>query len=240
MPISQPSQYQCDNMKKGDIIYVRKRNLLYRLYRFLFNKNKKKLLVRKDWTKPKPDYNEYYQEDCTLIYEYELKCVQSYKLQVPYVVSYRKLNPFKTGVLKNVEVGLYNIILEFNNSTITIPTSFIQKGIETNIKVFQDLRDNEEITDLIRFGKYTGNKFKKIVQERDISKWEASYCVICGKPVILKFNDNDIDIENTCTCGNIKINKNKFTYDEFALWFTCQTDKNIVKHYKQFWFKDKE
>lgn len=237
MPINQPSQYDCDKMKSGDILYVKHRNILYKLYRDIFKKNAKKISVRKDWNQEKPIYVEYYQEDCTLIYEYELKCVQSYKSEVPYVISYRKINSFKTGLLKSMEVGLYNIVLQFNKITITIPTSFVQRGIETNIRLFQDLQKGEKITDLIKFGRYNGNRFKKIVQTRHITEWKPSYCVICGQPVILKFNENDIDIINKCTCGNISINKDKFTYDEFALWFVCQTDKNIVKHYRQFWFE---
>ena len=36
MAIRQPSQYQIDNMQPGDIVYVRKPKLLYRLYRKLF------------------------------------------------------------------------------------------------------------------------------------------------------------------------------------------------------------
>ena len=33
MSIQQPSQYQVNNMEQGDIIFVRKQKLLYRIFR---------------------------------------------------------------------------------------------------------------------------------------------------------------------------------------------------------------
>ena len=62
MAIQMPSQYQCNNMEQGDLIYVKQRNILYRLYRSIFQSNKTILKVRKDWTEP-AKYSYYYQED---------------------------------------------------------------------------------------------------------------------------------------------------------------------------------
>ena len=45
MAINNPSQYDCDKMKPGDIVYITKRNFLYKLYRKYFMKDKIKCLV---------------------------------------------------------------------------------------------------------------------------------------------------------------------------------------------------
>ena len=59
MSIQQPSQYQVNNMEQGDIIFVRKQKLLYRIFRKLFL-DKPKIKVRKSWD-TENEYNIYYQ-----------------------------------------------------------------------------------------------------------------------------------------------------------------------------------
>lgn len=240
MSISQPSQYQCDNMQFGDVVYVKQRNFLYRLYRSLFGKNKNRILVRTDWVKPKPDYNEYYQEDCTLIYNYELKCVQTLKSQVPYIVGYGSIGNVSTGVLQSVDVGLYNIILQFKKFRITIPTDMIDNAIKKNELLLKTIEDSRLIMERLKFEKYKGSTFQKIVQQRNITQWIPCYCTVCGKPIIFIFDKDYVSLQNNCECGNITLNKQKFSYDEFAVWFSGQTDKNLMKKYKQFWFDSEE
>ena len=57
MSIQQPSQYQVNNMEQGDIIFVRKQKLLYRIFRKLFL-DKPKIKVRKSWD-TENEYNIY-------------------------------------------------------------------------------------------------------------------------------------------------------------------------------------
>ena len=49
MSIINPSQYDCDNSQKGDLILVKPRPLWYKWYRKNFQKDKIILKVRKDW-----------------------------------------------------------------------------------------------------------------------------------------------------------------------------------------------
>ena len=92
MPIINPSQYDCDKMKPGDTIYIKPRNIFYKIYRNIFMKDAIKILVRKDWKKERRDYIECYQEDCILFFNYENQCIQVFK-DVPYQIS-NKNNKF--------------------------------------------------------------------------------------------------------------------------------------------------
>ena len=88
MAIQQPSQFDCNNMSEGDLIVVRKRPYWYRWYREHFLHNKIKIKVRQDWS-PNTKYNLYYQEDCTLLTIYDIKCLQVLSNEVPYILKYK-------------------------------------------------------------------------------------------------------------------------------------------------------
>lgn len=238
MPIYKPSQYQVDNMKQGDIVYVRKPNLLYRLYRHYF-KCCDKIKVPKYPGTAQIVYNEYYQEDCVLLYYYELMCVQRYDNEVPILMGVNDGKKTTSQcVLKSLQIGLYNVLLNFKNGkTITLPTDYFIKALEKNKIVLKQIDDQRMVEDLLKFQKYKGSYFKKYVMDNNIALWNASYCSVCGKPVKFLFEDNKIIIDNQCTCGNLELDRNEFSYDEFAIWYANQTNSNVKKVYDEFWFK---
>ena len=59
---------------------------------------------------------------------------------------------------------------------------------------------------------------------------------VCGEPVIFRFNDDKVVIENRCNCGVLKLNMSELTYDELAVWFTNQINPDIKRIYTDFWF----
>lgn len=240
--IQQPSQYDCDNMEQGDIVFVRQTSFLYKLYRKLFLKDLLKLKVRDSWEEPLK-YREYYQEDCTLIYAYELACVQKYKNEVPCTIS-RKIGS-KTQRVKIsplVQISLYNMQVEIdNNHTITIPTSYIYKALEDNQRILRTFDDSRKIQDAIRFQKYKGDYFKEYVKNNDIKEWIPLYCSICGKSVVFNFNEEGIIVDNNCNCKSLKFPLIKMTYDEFALWYSNQiVSPSVIAKYNSFWFNRSE
>ena len=234
MAINNPSQYDCDKMKPGDIVYITKRNFLYKLYRKYFMKDKIKILVRRDWVKEKPDYDEYYQEDCILIFAYELQCKQEYKDEVACKISFKNLN--KLVLLKNLKVGLYNIQLMFNNICITLPTNVVENALNKNKYLLKSIDNNQLIYEQLKFQKYKGETFRKIVKNRNIKEWTFNYCFLCGKPLTFCFEDDNIILKNYCECDNTTINMDKISYDEFAIWYNSQIDKKILQKYNNFWF----
>lgn len=238
MPLANPSQYVCDNeMQQGDMIYVRKRNIFYKLYRELFKKPTK-IRVRKHWKEP-IEYNTYYQEDCTLVYSYEILCVQNLDGKIPVFIS-KSFNdaPYKATTLKHVKVGLNNLVLTLpDNKTYTMPINQIKNAIQQNEKTFKSIEDKRIVKDLLRFQRYKGNYFKQYVSANAISEWVPSYCIMCGKPVKFEFDANGVHINNECVCDNMHLEKESLTYDEFALWYGSQTNKFAKKIYNKFWFK---
>lgn len=209
---------------------------MYKLYRKLFKKDSIQILVRKDFTKTPPEYVQYYQEDCTLIYSYEISCVQSIKNEVPYVISYKASKFKKQGVIKSLDIGLYNIVISFNNGlNITIPTDFVENSINKNKSKLIDINTAIDILDRAKFNKYSESKLVNKIKNNNINKWIPSYCVICGNPVIFEFKEDKVLINNKCTCGNVTSNKKEMSYKELSAWLTCQTDKNIINSYDKFW-----
>lgn len=237
MSIQNPSQYDCDNMEVGDLVYIKHRGIFYRWYRKHFLKDKIKIKVKTNWKKPYT-YNEYYQEDCTLIFFYELQCVQKLENEVPCVISYKNMeNVIKTFNLKELQVGLYNIQLIFkNNIIITIPTSNVDNAFKQNQMLLKTIENKKLIDEQLRFQKYKGDTFKNIVLNKNIQNWNASYCSVCGKPIVFSFNEDSVIVNNECECGNTSLNIEKLSYDEFAIWYCSQTNKTTVNYYKRFWF----
>lgn len=238
MAIQQPSQYQVDNMQQGDIVYVKQRQLLYRLYRKLFT-NKPKIKVKKYFAENCDEYNTYYQEDCTLLYYYEMACIQQYDNEVPAMVS---INGGKTNVsvqvLKSLQIGLYNAILSFNNGvTITVPMDYFNDASRKNNATMKQINDKRVVEELLKFQRYKGSYFQKYVQDNKLKKWKVAYCSVCGKPVEFNFKKDKVVVDNKCVCGELKLDKMEYTYDELSIWYYNQTNPNVKKIYDEFWFK---
>lgn len=238
MPVPQPSQFQIDKMEQGDIIFVKKQKLLYRLYRKFFL-NMPKVKVKKFWSASCDEYNTYYQEDCTLLYRFELQCVQKYNHEVAVIIGAddgKKV--IKTSLLKELQVGLYNIMLSFDNGLcITVPLGPINDAIRKNQKLIQQDNDYRIIQEMMKYQTHKGDYFSKYAKEHKIDSWIPAYCSVCGEPAIFHFEDDKVIIENKCSCGEMKIEKTELNYDEFSIWYYNQTNDTIKKRYKEFWFK---
>ena len=234
-----PSQYDCDNMEIGDVVFVKPTGIIYNFIRKHFKKDLIKIKIRDGWEEPIV-YKEYYQEDCTLIHSYELECVQKFENQVPCTYSKDVGSKIrKTSFLPLLQVGLYNIQLKLNrNLTITIPTSFIHKALEENQKLLKSYDDKRKVQDAIRFQKFKGNYFRDYVHKNDIVEWVPVYCSVCGKPVVFKFSDDIINIDNKCECNSLNFPLSEISYDEFALWYANQiVTPSIINRYNSFWFR---
>ena len=240
--IYKPSQYDCDNMENGDIVYVRSVGLLYRFIRDKFMKDKPKIKVRLGWSEP-VQYKECYQEDCTLIYGYELACVKKYENKVPCMLS-RGLGktPSNTFFLPLVQVTLYDIQIMLDKFHIlTIPLGDIKRAIDDNQRTLKLFDDSRKIRDAIKFQKYKGEYFKDYALKNNIKEWTPVYCSVCGKPVVFNFDENDVIINNNCECKSLNFPLKSITYDEFALWYTNQiVTPSIIDRYNSFWFKRRD
>ena len=238
MLIKAPSQYNCDNMRSGDVIIVNKPSLVYRLYRKLFLKNKVKIRFKTKWT-TNPQEVEEYQEDCILVEELDMLCNQVYNNEVPYSINYKDIFPQKTnGILKSLKIGSVNMQLVFpNNFSITIPLDKVKQGIQTNNNVISQYTLQLSVEDQLKFMKYKGDYFKTSTLSQNIKEWNASYCTICGKPICFVFNEEGVTIVNKCDCGNIKVNLNSLTWDELAVWYYSQVDKRVKQRCDELWFK---
>lgn len=238
MPIVQPSQHDCNQMEPGDLIYVKKRSSLYKWYREHFKKHLNKIKVRKDWNEPET-YVIYYQEDCTLMYNWEIQCIKCFENEVPCMISFDATSSgFTTRLLKSLNVGIYNTQIVFNNDiTLTIPTNYFDLGIKSNQATLKSIQDARIIRESLKFQKYKGNHFKQQVEERELKEWIPSYCSICGQPVYFEFQEDKVVVNNKCSCGTLKLNLNEMTYDELAVWFANQINPNVTKAYEEFWFK---
>lgn len=235
MPVPQPSQYQVDNMQQGDIIYIKKQKLLYRWYRNLFL-NKPKIRVKQFWGSV--DYKTVYQEDCTLLYYFEVMCVQNINNEVPVVIGRDSgTRSIYTTILKTLQVGLYNTMLVFPNGlTITLPTDYIGNSIRQNQHKLKKIEDARMVQEALKFQRYKGNYFKSYVEQHNIDRWVSAYCSVCGKPVEFIFNDDDITVNNNCKCGELKLDMKTMSYDELSIWYYNQTSPAVKKIYDKFWF----
>lgn len=185
----------------GDLIIVKNRNFLYKLIREWFY-NKPKIKVRTTWVASNIQYKTYYQEDCTLLFEYELTSMQLLNNEVPYNIKFgEKTLRGYNSLFKKVKIGLYNIQLVFkNNIVITIPITPIQNAIKSNEFNLKKIDNKRIIEESLKNRKYKGEYFRNQVKERNIESWTSNYCGLCGKPVYFKFYEDEIHIENTCNC----------------------------------------
>lgn len=239
MPIMNPSQSDCNRMELGDVVVIKSRSPLYKFIRKHFYKDKPKIKIRDGWTEP-VKYKVEYQEDCTLMYAWDMACLKKYENCVPCSIG---KNPkeigYKTVLLKSLNIGLYNIQIVFkNNDTLTIPTTWFDQGIKYNESTLRNIKDDRMLQETLRFSNIKGQTFKNIVINDKIEEWIPSYCNICGKPVIFKFNEDPdkVVIDNQCTCGITKLKMKELSYDEFALWYLTQLNNDVKKIYKKFWF----
>lgn len=235
MAIHNPTQKDCDDMSENDIIFVKPRSLFYKLYRKFFLKDKIKIMFRE--LGRKGDIIEAYQEDCVLIYGYEIQCICSLKNEVPCMIS-KKPSDFtgKTILVKELKVGLNNIQIIFNDMTYTIPTAAFENAIKSNQYKLKQYGDSERIKEYLKFQKLKGEDFKKIALEKNITSMPISYCTICGKPVHFKFEEDNVKINNECECGGLTLNYNQITYDEFAIWYYTQINPIFKKRFDKIWF----
>lgn len=236
--IQQPSQYDCDKMEMGDVVLVRHVSPIYKFIRKYFKKDLNIIKVRDGWEEP-VKYNNYYQEDCTLLYKYEIACVQKFENEIPCLFSKQVgTRTLKKRELPLVQVSLYNIQIALDkNHAITLPASYIYRALEENQRILKQCDDNRKVQDAIKFQKYKGSYFKKYVINNNINKWEPLYCSVCGHPLVFKFNSNDIQVENLCECKSLEFNLDKLSYDEFALWYANQVAfPTVLKRYNDFWF----
>ena len=111
-----------------------------------------------------------------------------------------------------------------------------EMSIKFNENTLRSIKDDRMIKESLKYSNIKGNTFKNIVKQDKIEEWIPSYCNICGKPVIFKFNDEKVVIDNQCNCGITKLKMNELSYDEFALWYLTQINDDIKKIYKKFWF----
>lgn len=239
MSISQPSQYDVDNMEPGDMIYVTPRSSLYKWYRKLFKKDLLKLRVKRDIEKYTAGYDEYYQEDCTLIYAYENSCIQKYEDDVLVGVTHiKKKSKITTIKLKVLQISLYNVTMTLpDGTTYILPLDYIENAMQKNQMILKQCDKQKLIKDALKFQKYKGDYFYNYSREHNIKVWNSSYCSICGKPIKMYFKKDKVEIKNMCECGFNKLDLPEMSYDEFANWYAAQTDKIVKDRFKEFWFK---
>ena len=237
MPKYNPSQYDCDNLEKGDMILIKERPWLEKLIRKLFFKDKIILKIKEG---EKITYA--YQEDCILMYAWDLLAVQVYDNKIPCMFS---KNPNKTGykteLIKSLRIGTLNMQIVFkDDNTLTIPMIDIVNAIDQNRRILKEIKDDRMIQESVKYLRYKGSYFKNYCSKYNITEWIPSYCYLCGEPVVFKFNiENDlVNIENKCTCGRNNLSLNKLSFDEFAIWYAGAGEDN-KKYYNKFWFQER-
>lgn len=226
--IVQPEQYEINKMEKGDLIYVIKRPLWYKILRKYLLTNKEQIHVKTDLDNINSEHKTYYKEDCILIYKYELICSKTFNNQPDYFLSKTlKSTPIKQ-TLKSMTINLYNLQLVFKDDTsITIPLDKIKQGIKETEQLLKEINRQDLIDTQIKFLRYKGDYFNKLVHTRNIKQLNIMYCSLCGKSLIFKFRKNCVDVINKCTCGNMNIDYKTMSYDEFAIWYASQTESKF-------------
>ena len=234
MAVNSPSQYECDNAEKGDMIIVKYRNPIYKWYRKNFLKNKVIINVRKDWNS---DIKiKQYQEDCVLIYSWELQSKVSYDNEVPYFLGYNDLFIKHTKNLKMMHIGLENVSITLSGGmSILIPTKYFRDGLNKIDSIIQSTNEQRLIREQLKFARYKGSFFEKRQKELGVNEWILTYCSVCGNPIKIEFNGNTPHISNTCTCNNMVIKEEDITWDMVAYWYNRQTSDIIKSQYKEFW-----
>lgn len=236
--IYQPSQYNVNMMKPGDIVYVLNRPLIYRIFRKFFGKDKVILKLRKDWSKENEAIRlDRYQEDCILLERQDLYCQTSLN-NVVYYKNTLYNGTTKPQQFKRFAFSLYNMQMEFNDGSIlTIPINFIREGLDQLDSRYKKFTQQESVHNNAIYNKFSGDYFKQRIKAKNIKQWKVVYCSICGEPIIFKFYKDVIKIDNKCTCGNNtkSLQFNSMTYDEFAVWYASQTDDIIKTQMDKFW-----
>lgn len=234
MAITNPSQYDCDNAQKGDLIIIKPRLAIYKWYRARFQKYKTKLKVRKDWNSD--ERIEAYQEDCTLIFSWEIQGRSEYNDEIPY---YTGLNNkyFQYGKkLKLLQFGSENVSIVLKGGfSILIPTTAFRTGLDRLDNARKYIDENRQIQEALKFARYKGDFFKRKCEELDLKEWTITYCNVCGEPVKIKFDKEEPYVENTCKCGNMLVKNETINWDTVAYWYNRQIQKPYVDAYKEFW-----
>lgn len=234
MPIVRPSQYDCDNAEKGDMIAIKPRPFLYKWYRKNFLKDKIILKVRKSWDSD--DKIEAYQEDCTLLFSWELLSRCEFNNDVPYNIGINNKYFRKRRTLKSLQFGCENMCMILDNGlSILIPVENIKRGIQKVEDISKTVNINKQVQESLKFARYKGEFFKKRQQELEIKEWNISYCSVCGKPVRIGFDKEEPYVENTCDCGNMLIESEPITWDMVAYWYNSQVVKPAMNKNKEFW-----
>lgn len=234
MSIPKPSQYECDNMQNGDIVMVQRRPFLYKWFRDTFQKDKIKIKIRPVLTSD--DRIEVYQEDCTLVFSWEINGKSEYNDEVPYYIGYNGRFSKKINKLPTLQVGSENTYIMLQNKlSILIPTTYLRDAINKMDNVRNNIDVERQMQQAIKFSRYKGDFFKKRCKELNLSEWVLTYCSICGNSVKIKFDNDKLHIVNTCDCGNTQILEEDITWDTVAYLFNSQVQPLIAKKYKEFW-----
>ena len=109
-----PSQYDCDNMDKDDMIMIKSKNVLYKWYRKNFMKDK--IILKLNPNQNNLEVNEAYQEDCTLFTGAEINCIKEYKQEIPCLLSETFFGQefLTSDPIKYMQIGLNNIVIKFS------------------------------------------------------------------------------------------------------------------------------
>lgn len=240
MPKIQPSQYDCDNMQFGDVVVVRHVGWMKKLYRYLFKPYLPQIRVRRSWkSSDVNNYVTYYQEDCTLFYNFELRCVQRFE-DIPCNIeeSIFGVKFVQQTSLQLLEVGLYNVVIKLNDRIVSIPTHYFQEALDRNKLELDRVDDDRKLVEAVKFLRYKGDYFKNYSVEHNITEWTGEYCIDCGKPIIFVFMDDEVRINSYCECGCSIPSVNRLSYDEFAIWYHKQTSDfpRLAEYYGKTWF----
>lgn len=234
MSIINPSQYDCDNSQQGDMIVIKPRPAFYKWYRSKFLKDKIKLKVRKDWNTD--DRIEVYQEDCTLLFSWEIQGTSEYKDEVPYYIGYNSRFLKYGRRLKLIQFGSENVNIVLKHGlSILIPTCYVRNGLDKLENTRKNIDTKRQIQQALKFTRYNGEFFQKRCNELDIKNWSVTYCPICGNSVNIEFDKEEPYINNTCKCGNMLTDSESITWDMVAYIFNSQTQEIIANKYKEFW-----
>lgn len=234
MSITNPSQYECDNAQPGDLFFIKHRGIIYRWYRDKFLKDKIKVYINENWNTDKKI--PVYQEDCTLIFKWELQGRSEFENEVPYYIGFNNKYISYGKRLKRLQFGSENVsIILKGGFSILIPIEFIRNGLLKLDNTRQYIDRERQVHTALRFARYKGDFFKKRCAELNLSEWDISYCTLCGKPLKFKFDKEEPYMENQCTCGNMILKDEPINWDTVAYWFNSQTHQPFIDKYKEFW-----
>lgn len=234
MSIKNPSQYQCDNMQQGDILFVQHRSPFYKWYRKNYQKDKTIIYARKyfDSDNKVP----YYQEDCTLFFSWEIWSRYVEKEKVPYNIGIKDILLKKVKTLNKLQVGIENISIELQSGvTLLLPTNSIRHAISKMDELRTNIDIERQVKESLRFARYNGEFFKRKSAELNLREWNISYCPVCGKPIKIKFKKGEPYLKNACVCGNMLVKDNKLQWNDVAYWFNRQLPGITLNRYKEYW-----